>query len=114
MNGLLALGRLGVDATIVLVNNDGGGIFHMLPIEEYEPPFTDQFKTPHGLDFAATEDLYDLSFASVDPDDFRDAYAESVATDGTDVIEVRTDAESSHRVRERIAERAIERLSESD
>lgn len=114
MNGLLALGRLGVDATIVLVNNDGGGIFHMLPIEVYEPPFTDQFKTPHGLDFAATEDLYDLSFASVDPDDFRDAYAESVATDGTDVIEVRTDAESSHRVRERIAERAIERLSESD
>ncbi|MFB6088068.1 MAG: 2-succinyl-5-enolpyruvyl-6-hydroxy-3-cyclohexene-1-carboxylic-acid synthase, partial [Haloarculaceae archaeon] len=33
MNGLLSVARCGVDATIVLVNNDGGGIFHKLPIE---------------------------------------------------------------------------------
>jgi len=33
MNGLLALERCGVDATIVLLDNDGGGIFHKLPIE---------------------------------------------------------------------------------
>ncbi|KAB1188486.1 MULTISPECIES: 2-succinyl-5-enolpyruvyl-6-hydroxy-3-cyclohexene-1-carboxylic-acid synthase [Haloferax] len=111
MNGLLALGRLGVDATIVLVNNDGGGIFHMLPIEDYEPPFTDQFKTPHGLDFSATEGLYDLSFESVEMDEFRDVYAESVASDGTDVIEVRTDAESSHRVREDLRERVVDQLT---
>ena len=112
MNGLLALGRLGVDATIVLVNNDGGGIFHMLPIEDYEPPFTDQFKTPHGLDFGATEALYDLSFTSVEMDEFRDAYAESVASDGTDVIEVRTDAESSHRVRENVRDRVVNQLTD--
>ncbi|WP_411968525.1 2-succinyl-5-enolpyruvyl-6-hydroxy-3-cyclohexene-1-carboxylic-acid synthase [Haloferax sp. YSSS75] len=110
MNGLLALGRLGVDATIVLVNNDGGGIFHMLPIEDYEPPFTDQFKTPHGLDFSATESLYDLSFTRVDADGFREAYADSVASGGTDVIEVSTDAKSSHRVREAIRERVVNQL----
>ncbi|WP_416839663.1 2-succinyl-5-enolpyruvyl-6-hydroxy-3-cyclohexene-1-carboxylic-acid synthase [Haloferax sp. DFSO52] len=110
MNGLLALGRFGVDATIVLVNNDGGGIFHMLPIEEFEPPFTAQFKTPHGLDFAATEALYDLSFSSVEMSEFRDVYADSIASDGTDVIEVRTDAESSHRVRDDIRERVVEQL----
>ncbi|KAB1196313.1 MULTISPECIES: 2-succinyl-5-enolpyruvyl-6-hydroxy-3-cyclohexene-1-carboxylic-acid synthase [Haloferax] len=112
MNGLLALGRLGVDATIVLVNNDGGGIFHMLPIEEYEPPFTEQFKTPHGLDFSATEGLYDLSFSSVEMDEFRDAYADSVASDGTDVIEVRTDAASSHRVRDEVRERVVDQLTD--
>ncbi|ELZ86095.1 2-succinyl-6-hydroxy-2,4-cyclohexadiene-1-carboxylate synthase [Haloferax elongans ATCC BAA-1513] len=112
MNGLLALGRLGVDATIVLVNNDGGGIFHMLPIEEFEPPFTEQFKTPHGLDFEATEDLYDLSFDSVEMGDFRDAYAESVASVGTDVIEVRTDAKDSHRVRDDLRERVVDALTD--
>ncbi|WP_396612682.1 2-succinyl-5-enolpyruvyl-6-hydroxy-3-cyclohexene-1-carboxylic-acid synthase [Haloferax sp. S1W] len=112
MNGLLALGRLGVDATIVLVNNDGGGIFHMLPIEEFEPPFTDQFKTPHGLDFAPTADLYELSFESVEMDDFRDAYTESVATPGTDVIEVRTDAEDSHRVRDDLRKRVVDALTD--
>jgi len=102
-NGLLALERCGVDATVVLVNNDGGGIFHMLPIESFDPPFTGQFKTPHGLDFAPTGDTYDLAFARVESiDGLRDAYRESVGAAGTQVIEVRTDAAASHRERERL------------
>jgi 2-succinyl-5-enolpyruvyl-6-hydroxy-3-cyclohexene-1-carboxylate synthase len=114
MNGLLALGRCDVDATVVLVNNDGGGIFHMLPISEFEPTFTEQFVTPHGLDFAATEELYDLSFARVDEGGFRDAYAESVASEGTQVIEVVTDAEASHQVRDRLKERVVGRLLDEE
>jgi 2-succinyl-5-enolpyruvyl-6-hydroxy-3-cyclohexene-1-carboxylate synthase len=113
MNGLAALRRCGVDATIVLLNNDGGGIFHMLPIEAYDPPFTSQFVTPHGLDFEPTGDLYDLSFARVDGGDrneFRDAYTEATMSDGSHVIEVRTDAEPSHRVREQLRERAVDRV----
>jgi 2-succinyl-5-enolpyruvyl-6-hydroxy-3-cyclohexene-1-carboxylate synthase len=113
MNGLLALGRCDVEATVVLVNNDGGGIFHMLPIEAYDPPFTSQFVTPHGLDFAPTEDLYDLSFArfeSEDRDGFREAYAEATRRDGSHVVEVVTDAESSHEVREDLRQRAVERV----
>jgi 2-succinyl-5-enolpyruvyl-6-hydroxy-3-cyclohexene-1-carboxylate synthase len=103
-NGLLALERCGVDATVVLVNNDGGGIFHLLPIEDFDPPFTGQFKTPHGLDFAPTGDTYDLEFTRVDRlAGFSEAYRESVDSDGTQVIEVRTDAEASHRERERFA-----------
>ncbi|MFB6124107.1 MAG: 2-succinyl-5-enolpyruvyl-6-hydroxy-3-cyclohexene-1-carboxylic-acid synthase [Haloferacaceae archaeon] len=112
MNGLLALARCDVDATVVLVNNDGGGIFHMLPIEEFDPPFTGQFKTPHGLDFSPTEDLYDLDFERVDGDEFREAYADAVEGSGTQVLEVRTDAEASHRVRERLRERVVESLVE--
>jgi 2-succinyl-5-enolpyruvyl-6-hydroxy-3-cyclohexene-1-carboxylate synthase len=102
-NGLLALERCGVDATVVVVNNDGGGIFHMLPIEAFDPPFTGQFKTPHGLDFAPTGDTYDLEFARVETlDGLCEAYRESVGTDGTQVIEVQTDAAASHRERERL------------
>jgi 2-succinyl-5-enolpyruvyl-6-hydroxy-3-cyclohexene-1-carboxylate synthase len=115
MNGLLALGRCDVDATVVLVNNDGGGIFHMLPIEDFDPPFTSQFKTPHGLDFSPTADLYDLSFARVEGGDregFRDAYAEATSSDGSHVVEVVTDAEASHRARESLHERVVSRLTD--
>jgi 2-succinyl-5-enolpyruvyl-6-hydroxy-3-cyclohexene-1-carboxylate synthase len=106
MNGLLAVGRCGVNATIVEINNDGGGIFHMLPIEEFDPPFTDQFKTPHGLDFAPTGDLYGFDFERVsDLDSFRTAFERSVESGGTQVVEVVTDAEASHRFREELAER---------
>ncbi|MCG1003051.1 MULTISPECIES: 2-succinyl-5-enolpyruvyl-6-hydroxy-3-cyclohexene-1-carboxylic-acid synthase [Halobacterium] len=103
-NGLLALDRCEVDATIVLVNNDGGGIFHMLPIEAFDPPFTSQFKTPHGLDFEPLGDIYGFEFARVETlEGFRDAYRESVESEGTQVVEVRTDSEASHRERERLA-----------
>jgi 2-succinyl-5-enolpyruvyl-6-hydroxy-3-cyclohexene-1-carboxylate synthase len=112
MNGLLALGRCEVDATIVLINNDGGGIFHMLPIESFDPPFTEQFKTPHGLDFEPTEDIYDLTFERADLEEFSETYAEAVATDGTTVIEVQTDAERSHRTREQLRERVVDRIRE--
>ena len=117
MNGLLALSRCAVDATIVCVNNDGGGIFHMLPIESFDPPFTSQFKTPHGLDFSHTEGLYDLEFTRIEGGDregFRDAYAESVATEGTEVIEVTSDAEASHGIRERLADEVAERVAGLD
>ena len=111
MNGLLALGRCEVDATVVLVNNDGGGIFHVLPIEEFDPPFTEQFRTPHGLDFEATGDLYDLSFERVTGREaFCAAFDASVGTDGTTVIEVQTDGERSHRFRERLQDRVCEQI----
>ena len=113
MNGLLALSRCGVDATIVLVNNDGGGIFRMLPIADFEPPFTDQFKTPHGLDFAPTADLYDFEFVRADDRGaFRDAYRASLDSQGTQVIEVAFDSEASHGYRETVHERVRNVLGE--
>ncbi len=111
MNGLLALGRCGVDATVVLINNDGGGIFHMLPIESFDPPFTDQFKTPHGLDFAPTAELYELSFTSVDRlDEFADVYGASLDSDGTQVIEFRIGSQESHDRRAALQESICEWL----
>ena len=111
MNGLLAIERCDVDATIVLVNNDGGGIFHILPIEDFDPPFTEYFKTPHGIDFEPVGDLYDFEYAVVDDAaGFTDAYRESVTSEGTQLIEVRVDAESSHRTREALHERVCERV----
>ena len=112
-NGLLSALRCGVEATIVLVNNDGGGIFHRLPIESFDPPFTESFKTPHGMEFEPTADLYDIDHVAVsDRASFREAYAESVASEGTDVIEVRTDAEASQRTRERLVEETVDRLTD--
>jgi len=111
MNGLLSVTRCDVDATIVLVNNDGGGIFHMLPIEQFDPPFTDQFKTPHGLDFEPTGELYGMEYTRVSTvEEFERAYVESIDNDGTQVVEVVVDAEASHRFRESLRGRVHDRL----
>lgn len=41
--------RHGLDLLIVLINNDGGGIFHYLPPARLGPIFEELFATPHGL-----------------------------------------------------------------
>ena len=129
-NGLLAVDRCAVDVTIVLINNDGGGIFHKLPVESFDPPFTDSFKTPHGLAFEPLSTLYGLEYVRIDAreagsdtvgdtaadDDGTDdpsaalaaAYTHAHETDGSHLIEVRTDAEASQRIRERLLD-AVER-----
>ncbi len=111
MNGLLALERCGVDATVVEINNDGGGIFHMLPIEEFEP-FEEAFKTPHGLDFGPTGELYDLAFRREDSiGGLREALAAAFEAPGSHVIEVTSDAEGNHRRREALQDRVVAELA---
>jgi 2-succinyl-5-enolpyruvyl-6-hydroxy-3-cyclohexene-1-carboxylate synthase len=52
LGALATASRLSIPATIVVVNNDGGGIFHFLPQEGHQH-FERHFGTPHGLDFTA-------------------------------------------------------------
>jgi 2-succinyl-5-enolpyruvyl-6-hydroxy-3-cyclohexene-1-carboxylate synthase len=110
MNGLLALARCGVDATIVLVDNGGGGIFHILPIEDHGT-FESQFKTPHGLEFDPTADLYGLAFTRLsDRGELVEAVESSVGREGTQVLSVSFDAEASHERRDRLQNRLVGEL----
>ena len=65
MNGLLAIRRLGVEATVVVMNNGGGGIFDFLPIARHRDGYEELFGTPTGLDLAKVADLYEIAFTRV-------------------------------------------------
>lgn len=56
IGALAFIGREQVPVTLVVVNNDGGGIFHFLPQASGEhipgPVFEELFGSPHGLDFS--------------------------------------------------------------
>ena len=51
-NGFLLRPKLRGSLTIVLINNHGGGIFEMLPVARFDPPFEEFFATPQEVDFA--------------------------------------------------------------
>lgn len=52
LTGWLIARRHALSLTVVVVNNDGGGIFHFLPVAERTPHFETLFGTPHGVDLA--------------------------------------------------------------
>jgi len=91
-NGLLAAKLHALDATIVLLNNDGGGIFSFMPQADYPEHFEALFGTPHGLDFSLAARMYGAVFAR--PEDweaFRADVRRGLAGRGLTILEVRTD-----------------------
>lgn len=103
MNGLLAARRFDLNATIVLVNNDGGGIFSFLPQAQQPEHFEQLFGTPHGLDFRPVAELYGLNFRfATTPAHFRQLLQESFRREGVSLIEVRTDRETNLALHQRI------------
>ncbi|MCQ9301278.1 2-succinyl-5-enolpyruvyl-6-hydroxy-3-cyclohexene-1-carboxylic-acid synthase [Staphylococcus hyicus] len=63
MNGLLMSKLNDIQMNIILVNNDGGGIFSYLPQKSSAAPhFERLFGTPTGLDFEHVAQLYQLGY----------------------------------------------------
>ena len=56
VGGLLAATRLGLKLTIVLIDNDGGGIFEFLPVSGEGEDYVRHVVTPHGLDLSHAAD----------------------------------------------------------
>lgn len=89
--------------TIVLLNNNGGGIFNRLPIAAIEPPFTKLFLTPHGLDFEPVVRMYGLDFVRADGRaHFRELLTNSLQDGRARVIEVRTDSQADDQRRRQV------------
>jgi 2-succinyl-5-enolpyruvyl-6-hydroxy-3-cyclohexene-1-carboxylate synthase len=94
LNGLFAAAKFGLDATIVVLNNDGGGIFSFLPQAEQldAATFEALFGTPTGLDIGAAARLFGASHARPGNwDAFRHEICHSVRGHGLSAIELVTD-----------------------
>ncbi|MGD6817030.1 2-succinyl-5-enolpyruvyl-6-hydroxy-3-cyclohexene-1-carboxylic-acid synthase [Metabacillus sp. 113a] len=91
LNGLLAAKLNRVSMTIVLLNNDGGGIFSFLPQSSDETHFETLFGTPIGLDYEKAAQLYEADFIRVKSwSEFRSSFKEFINKKGLHIIEVPT------------------------
>jgi 2-succinyl-5-enolpyruvyl-6-hydroxy-3-cyclohexene-1-carboxylate synthase len=109
MNGLAALRDSGPPVRILVLNNDGGGIFEFLP--QAEQVDRDEFEailgTPLGIEPASVATLHGLPHVMV-----RNlAELASAAEAGTAIVEIPVDRSRNVEVHRRIADRAAEALS---
>ena len=92
MNGLLAARLHELDATIVVLNNDGGGIFSFLSQAAHPEHFEQLFGTPHGLEFSAAAELYGARYHRAKSwQSFRDGVVAGIGARGLSIVEVRTE-----------------------
>lgn len=93
-NGLLLGKKLVGHLTIVLINNNGGGIFESLPIAQFDPPFTEFFATPQPIDFAQFCATYGVEYTQItDWTQFQQILT-PLPTTGIRLLEVRSDRQA--------------------
>ena len=95
LNGL-AIGKThGMNLTIILHNNDGGGIFQYLP-QKGTDDFDYLFNTPQGIDYSGLATMYGLDYVKVTTNaELEVAMKQYIGTEGIHIIEVPTSKEIS-------------------
>jgi 2-succinyl-5-enolpyruvyl-6-hydroxy-3-cyclohexene-1-carboxylate synthase len=97
--------------TIVLVNNDGGGIFHFLPVAGEGDAFEEHVATPHGLDYSHAAALYGCGYRLVETvNELADALRDSLDGAGTTILEVRTDRAANRELHRAVEARFLDVL----
>jgi 2-succinyl-5-enolpyruvyl-6-hydroxy-3-cyclohexene-1-carboxylate synthase len=89
----------GCDQPMILICGDlafyhdlNGGIFEMLPISNFNPPFEEFFGTAHGLDFATIVKAYGCDYIQIQNwQHFQVSVLNSIQTEGTQILEIKSD-----------------------
>lgn len=104
LGALVAAGRAGLSLTVVLVDNDGGGIFHFLPIAEGRSPAIEQHvMTPTGLDVPAIAALANAQLLAVERrEQLIPALRSATRHEGLSLIHVRTDRAENRALHQRL------------
>jgi 2-succinyl-5-enolpyruvyl-6-hydroxy-3-cyclohexene-1-carboxylate synthase len=93
-NGLLGAPERELDATFVVVDNQGGGIFSFLPYQDQVAPehFERVLATPPGVDVADLARTYGLAVSEAEKaSDVGPALRQALASGGVGIVRVRTD-----------------------
>ncbi|MGI8461724.1 MAG: thiamine pyrophosphate-dependent enzyme, partial [Solirubrobacterales bacterium] len=110
--GLAAVAAAEAPVRVVVINNDGGGIFEFLPPAELveRGEFEALFGTPSGIEPARLAALYGLEHRLVEGIDELEGAAEA----GSGLIEVRTARRGNVELHRRIADRVAVELRKGD
>ena len=95
LSGLLLARREAIALTIVVLDDDGGGIFSFLPVAEQvqSVAYERLFRTPHGVDLAHAAALFEVDYFPVaSSSELDEALAATLARPRVSLIHARVDA----------------------
>ncbi|MBI2435410.1 MAG: 2-succinyl-5-enolpyruvyl-6-hydroxy-3-cyclohexene-1-carboxylic-acid synthase [Candidatus Hydrogenedentes bacterium] len=106
LNSLALLRNLPAPFVLVVINNDGGGIFSFLPISRHAEHFESCFGTPHGMNFRAAAEQFGLEYqAPADRQSLKHACRGALNTPRATVLEITTNRQENHQAHMHLQER---------
>ena len=112
LNSLSMIRQCNHPLCIVVINNQGCGIFHFLPIARESDVFEDYFVTPHRFTFAGLGSTFQLDYVCAENKDaFTSAYCQFLASKRPMLIEVPTNSEESFRFRKKMKQAILNLLN---
>lgn len=110
LNSLRLIQQLQLPVTLVIINNDGGGIFDRLPIRQCNDIFREYFITPHGLTFEKAASMFGISYdRPTGAEALVDALSSANSSRQPRMIELCVDREVSFDAEQRILRTIVER-----
>ncbi|MBU2492820.1 MAG: 2-succinyl-5-enolpyruvyl-6-hydroxy-3-cyclohexene-1-carboxylic-acid synthase [Bacteroidetes bacterium] len=108
LNGLLGAKNYKVPLVIILINNNGGAIFDMLPISKYQNVFNDYFKTPHTINFSKIVEGYNGNFVNIKNWElFNTEFKKALSLTNFTVLQIKTDSSKSHLLRKKFSNESL-------
>nr|MBP9854678.1 2-succinyl-5-enolpyruvyl-6-hydroxy-3-cyclohexene-1-carboxylate synthase [Candidatus Omnitrophota bacterium] len=103
LNALSMLKDLVKPMTVILLNNDGGGIFEFFPVSKLKNTYTKFFETPHGLTFHKAAELFNLNYAqSKSLSEFKKDYAQALKSEDSTIIEIQTNKKENFELQQKL------------
>lgn len=96
-NGFLIHSCFKGHLTIILINNNGGGIFENLPIAKFNPQFEDYFATPQNVSFKKIAAAYSLEYSRVKNLDELRKMVSVLPSSGIRILEIETNRKKDTR-----------------
>jgi 2-succinyl-5-enolpyruvyl-6-hydroxy-3-cyclohexene-1-carboxylate synthase len=112
VGGLLAVRRLGARLVVVLLDNDGGGIFSFLPVSNAGEVFEEHVATPHGVSFADVASAFGCLYErAANPQAFREALDRALVAHATTIIAVRSERDENVALHRRVWQAVADAVS---
>ena len=108
LNGLAVAKTHNLNLTIILHNNDGGGIFEYLP-QKGTKHFDYLFSTSQGLDYSGAAKLYGCGYTKISsPDELSSVLANVSQESGVHIIEIPTNREYSRELHKKYTKVSVD------
>jgi 2-succinyl-5-enolpyruvyl-6-hydroxy-3-cyclohexene-1-carboxylate synthase len=105
LNSLQLVRAVSTPMALLVINNDGGGIFRLLPVDGEQSSAITYFQTPHGLDAQMAARMFGIPY--MNPTGCREveaAVSQALDSSGCTLIEVKTKpGEAAEQIRQAIS-----------